>query len=65
MGLIREPRGVDFFVESRPLTEAEQQLISAYIRASKEKSLRRNIRDSKRATKIRRLLRPNKPNSNW
>lgn len=37
MGLIREPLDVDFVVESRPLTKAEEKAISDFIRADKEK----------------------------
>lgn len=37
MGLIREPFDVDFVVDPRPLTKAEEQAISDFIRADKEK----------------------------
>jgi hypothetical protein len=37
MGLIREPLEVDFVVESRPLTKAEEKAVSDFIRADKEK----------------------------
>ena len=37
MGLIREPLDVDFVVESRPLTKAEEKAISDFIRSDKEK----------------------------
>ncbi len=36
MGLIREPLEVDFVVESRPLTKAEEKAISDFIKADKE-----------------------------
>jgi len=37
MGLIREPLDVDFVVDSRPLTKAEEKAVSDFIRADKEK----------------------------
>ena len=37
MGLIKEPLEVDFVVDPRPLTKAEEQSISEFIRADKEK----------------------------
>ncbi len=37
MGHIKEPEGVDFIVESRPLTKAEEIAISEYIRNYKAK----------------------------
>jgi hypothetical protein len=37
MGLIREPLYVDFYVESKPLTEKEREMISQHIREYKEK----------------------------
>jgi hypothetical protein len=37
MGLIREPEGVDFSIQSKPLTKEEEQALSAYIREYKKK----------------------------
>ncbi len=37
MGLIKEPLNVDFVVDPRPLTKAEEKAISDFIRADKEK----------------------------
>jgi hypothetical protein len=54
MGLIKEPLDVDFVVDPRPLTKAEQQAISAFIRADKEKRNRKKARSNvrgKRKTK--------------
>ena len=31
MGLIREPEGVDFVIQSKPLTEKQQKELSEYI----------------------------------
>ena len=44
MGLIKEPLDVDFTVDPRPLTKAEQKAISDFIKADKEKRLAKNKR---------------------
>ena len=46
MGLIKEPEGVDFIIESTPLTEKEKKEISDFIkkrRAEKKQSTKRRI----------------------
>ena len=43
MGLIREPLDVDFVVDPRPLTKAEEKAISDFIRADKEKRKRKEL----------------------
>lgn len=48
MGLIKEPLDVDFVVESRPLTKAEEKAISECIKADKEKRLAKKKRLTKR-----------------
>ena len=48
MGLIKEPLDVNFVVDPRPLTKAEQQAISAFIRADKEKRDRKKKRSNVR-----------------
>jgi hypothetical protein len=42
MNLIKEPINVDFTVDSRPLTKAEEKAISDFIRADKENVSKRN-----------------------
>ena len=37
MGLIKEPLDIDFVVDPRPLTKNEQEMISEYIKADKQK----------------------------
>lgn len=37
MGHINEPKGVDFIIESKPLTDKERKKISEFIRADKAK----------------------------
>ncbi len=54
MGLIREPLDVDFVVEPRPLTKAEEKAISSFIRADKKKRQLKELRKkvtTKRKTK--------------
>jgi hypothetical protein len=38
MGLIREPKNVDFFVIDDPMTEAEKKEFSRFIQAVKQKN---------------------------
>lgn len=52
MGLIREPKGVDFVVNSRPLTKKEQEALSNFIREDKEKRLKKLL--SKKLVTTRR-----------
>ncbi len=44
MGLIREPLGVDFYVDPRPLTKEEREKISRHILEYKAKMDRRKNR---------------------
>jgi hypothetical protein len=37
MGHIKEPKGVDFIIKSKPLTNAEREAISEFIRQYKSK----------------------------
>lgn len=46
MAHIKEPLEVDFFVDPKPLTEAERKRISDYIKADKEK--RAKLKTSKK-----------------
>jgi hypothetical protein len=39
MAIIKEPLDVDFVVDPRPLTVAEEKVISDFIRADKEKRI--------------------------
>lgn len=57
MGIIKEPLHVDFIVDPRPLTKAEQKAISDFIRADKEKrELRENNKRSSAKRRIKQLL---------
>lgn len=57
MGLIKEPLNVNFVVDPRPLTKAEQLAISAFIRADKEKrnrkKMRKNVREKGKAKQLK------------
>lgn len=50
MGFIREPEGVDFVIQSEPLTEKDRKDISQYIQEYKSKTLKIK-RERKSATK--------------
>lgn len=41
MGLIREPKNVDFYVLDKPWTEEEQKELSAFIKSRKEQRKKR------------------------
>lgn len=53
MGLIKEPLEVDFVVDPRALTKEEEQAISNFIRADKEK--RKLLALSKKKTAKRKV----------
>ncbi len=56
MGIIKEPLHVDFIVDPRPLTKAEQKAISDFIRDDKEKrKLRENNKRSSAKRRIKQL----------
>ena len=44
MGLIKESLDIDFVVDSRSLTKAEEKIISDFIRADKEKRKSKRLR---------------------
>ncbi|MCA0428441.1 MAG: hypothetical protein LCH37_13495 [Bacteroidetes bacterium] len=62
MGLIREPLDVDFVVDTRPLTKAEEKTISDFIRADKEKrklkALRAKTSTKRKAKQLSREMAP-------
>lgn len=43
MGLIREPKNVDFYVLDKPWTDKERKEFSEFIRLRKEKQKKRSI----------------------
>lgn len=44
MGHIKEPKGIDFVIESRPLTDADRKEISEFIREYKSKMINKKSR---------------------
>jgi len=55
MGLIKEPLGVDFYVDPKPLTQQDQKMISDFIKVDKakrktEKNLRKAAITKRRLT---------------
>jgi len=57
MGLIKEPLGVDFYVDPRQLTKKEKEAISQHIREYKEKMAKRK---SRRTIAKKKVLLPSK-----
>ena len=49
MGHIKEPDGVDFVINGKPLTDKEKKAISEFIKADKEKIARQKLRKTKTA----------------
>jgi hypothetical protein len=49
MGHIKEPDGVDFIINGKPLTDKEKKAISEFIKADKEKIARQKLRKAKSA----------------
>jgi len=56
MGMIKEPLDVDFVVDPRPLTKAEEKAVSDFIRADKEKRKLKELR--KKATGKQKTKQP-------
>jgi hypothetical protein len=44
MGHIKEPEGIDFIINGKPLTEKEKKAISEFIKADKEKIAKQKAR---------------------
>lgn len=47
MGHIKEPNGVDFIINGKPLTEKERKAISEFIKADKAAIAKQQIRKTK------------------
>jgi hypothetical protein len=54
MGLIREPKNVDFYVLDKPWTDEERKEFSAFIKLRKEQRKKRNSRAT--STRRRKVL---------
>jgi hypothetical protein len=44
MGYIKEPEGIDFVINGKPLTEKEKQAVSEFIKKDKERLAKRKTR---------------------
>ena len=54
MGLIKEPEGIDFVIQSPPLSDNERKEISEFIRTKKLKKMRKHkLCIPKKTTKIK------------
>ena len=53
MGIIREPKGVDFIIQSPPLTDEERKEISDFIQIRKQQKTtgRNNVKEPKGKTR--------------
>lgn len=51
MAHIKEPDGVDFIINGKPLTDKERKAISEFIKADKEKIARQKLRKTKASNK--------------
>ena len=47
MGHIKEPDGVDFVINGKPLTEKEKKAISEFIKADKERIAKQKARKTR------------------
>lgn len=52
MGLIKEPLGVDFYVDPKPLTDKEREQITQHIREYKAKMAKRESRRTATKKKV-------------
>ncbi|MEI6817588.1 MAG: hypothetical protein WCL14_13335 [Bacteroidota bacterium] len=52
MGHVKEPEGVDFIINSRPLTKEEEAAISKYIQDYKTKKLTKPLAKKEKKTSI-------------
>ncbi len=60
MGLVKEPEGVDFIIQSPPLTDNERKEISEFIRTRKMQNKRQvNRINSKKTARTNALKMPN------
>jgi hypothetical protein len=53
MGHIKEPPGVDFVINGKPLTEKEKKAISEFIKADKLKIARKKARKRKVVKRVK------------
>ena len=51
MGFIKEPEGVDFIINGKPLTEKQKKAISEFIQADKERLAKQKVRKPRTLSK--------------
>ena len=51
MGFIKEPKGVDFVIQSEPLTDKDRKEISEFIRKYKEEQSKKSNKTNSRNTR--------------
>jgi hypothetical protein len=56
MGFIREPKGVDFIIQSPPLTEEERKEISEFIKMRKLQKLAKSEVFKSKSSKNQRIM---------
>ena len=56
MGHIKEPDGVDFIINGKPLTDKEKKAISEFIKADKEKIAKQKARRTSVATRTKKVI---------
>lgn len=53
MGFIKEPEGVDFLIQGKPLTEKEKKELSEFIKNDKEKNRKKQSRTKSDSQKVK------------
>jgi hypothetical protein len=54
MGHIKEPKGIDFIIKSKPLTNDEKAAISEFIRQYKAKHFAKKVSRKTRRSEVRK-----------
>jgi hypothetical protein len=56
MGHIKEPDGVDFIINGKPLTDKEKRAISEFIKADKQKMAKQKARKTGIISRTKKVL---------
>ena len=56
MGHIKEPDGVDFIINGKPLTDKEKKAISEFIKADKAKLAKQKVRRTRIVTRTKKSI---------
>lgn len=60
MGYVKEPDGIDFVVNGKPLTDEQKQAVSAFIKADKERLEKLKARRKKSKERKKDLIKNGK-----